>query len=88
MPAIGTHILVSLCYHVESEKKMAQTILFTKQKRDTDVEYKCMDTKRERVGDEMNWEIGTDIKTLLILCIKQIINEYSTENSTQCSVVT
>jgi len=21
MPAIGTHILVSLCYHVESEKK-------------------------------------------------------------------
>ena len=29
-----------------------------------------MDTKRERVGDEMNWEIGTDIKTLLILCIK------------------
>ena len=29
-----------------------------------------MDTKMEIVGDEMNWEIGTDIKTLLILCIK------------------
>ena len=39
----------------------------------------------------MNWEIGTDIYTLLILCIKQITNEnllYSTGNSTQCSVVT
>ena len=29
-----------------------------------------MDTKGERVGDEMNWEIGTDVKTPLILCIK------------------
>ena len=28
-----------------------------------------MDTKRERSG-EMNWEIGIDIYTLLILCIK------------------
>ena len=39
----------------------------------------------------MNWEIGIDIYTLLILCIKQITNEnllYSTGNSTQCSVVT
>ena len=37
----------------------------------------------------MNWEIGTDIYTLL--CIKQITNEnllYSTGNSTPCSVVT
>ena len=29
-----------------------------------------MDTKGER-GGRMNWEIGTDIYTLLILCIKQ-----------------
>ena len=39
----------------------------------------------------LNWEIGTDIYTLLILCIKSITNEsllYSTGNSTQCSVVT
>ena len=38
----------------------------------------------------MNWEIGIDIQTLLILCIKQITNVnllYSTGNSTQCSEV-
>ena len=38
----------------------------------------------------MNWEIGIDICTLLIICIKWITNKnllYSTENSTQCSVV-
>ena len=49
-----------------------------------------MDTKGES-GDGINWEIGIDIYTLLILCIKQITNEslfYSTGNSTQCSVVT
>ena len=35
----------------------------------------------------MNWEIGTDICTLLILCINQITNEdllYSTGNSVLC----
>ena len=39
----------------------------------------------------MNWEIGIDIYTLLILCIKKITNEnllYGTGNSTQHSVVT
>lgn len=39
----------------------------------------------------MNWEIRVDIKTLLMLCIKQITNGsllYSTANATQCSVVT
>ena len=37
----------------------------------------------------MSWEIGIDISTLL--CIKKVTNEnllYSTENSTECSVVT
>ena len=29
-----------------------------------------MDTKREREGGGMNWEIGIDIYTLLILRIK------------------
>ena len=44
-----------------------------------------MDTKGES-GYGINWEIGIDIYTLLILCIKQITNEklfYSTGNSTQ-----
>ena len=39
----------------------------------------------------MNWEVGIDIYTLLILCIKQINNEnmlHSTRNSTQFPVVT
>ena len=39
----------------------------------------------------MNWEIGIDIHTLLILCLKQVTNEnllYRTGNSTRCSVVT
>ena len=41
-----------------------------------------MDTKREREGG-MNWEIGIDIYTLLILCVKQITNEtYSTAQGT------
>ena len=42
-----------------------------------------------RGGGGMSWEIGIDISTLL--CIKKVTNEnllYSTENSTQCSVVT
>ena len=50
--------------------------------RDTDIENK-RNTKGERGG--MNWEIETDIYTLLILCIKWITNEsllYSTQNST------
>ena len=39
--------------------------------RDTDVENKRMDTKGENGGGGgMNWEIGIDIYTLLILCIK------------------
>ena len=49
-----------------------------------------MDTKGGGVGG-MYWEIGTDIYTLLILCIKYITNEnllYSSENCSQCSVVT
>ena len=39
----------------------------------------------------MNWKIGIDMYTLLILRIKQMTNEnllYSTGNSTQCSEVT
>ena len=39
---------------------------------------------REEGRGGMNWEIGIDIYTLLILCIKQITNEnllYSTGNS-------
>ena len=56
--------------------------------RSISVENKCTDTNADR-GDGMSWEIGPDIYTRL--CIKWIANEnllYSTENSTQCSVVT
>ena len=47
-----------------------------KQNRDTDVENKRMDTKGGKQGwggDGMNWEIGTDIYTLI--CIKQTTNK-------------
>ena len=37
--------------------------------RDIDVENKHMETKRES-GGGMNWEIGIDVYTLLILWIK------------------
>ena len=57
---------------------------------ETNIEIKHMDTKAER-GVGMNWEIGVDIYTLLILCVKQITSEnllYGTGNFIQCSVVT
>ena len=58
-------------------------------KTDTDAENNHIDTKGAK-GDGMNWEIGTDIYTPLILCIKQITNENLSRagNSTQCFVVT
>lgn len=57
---------------------MVQTVC--KAETETQVENKRMDTKVGN-GSEMNWETGTDICTLLILCIKQMTNEnllYST----------
>ena len=48
-----------------------------------------MVTKGERKGVGINWEVGTDIYTLLY--IKWITNKdllYSTGNSTQYSVMT
>ena len=50
-----------------------------------------MDTGGGGSGGGMNWEIGIDVYTLLILCVKQVTNENlldSTGGSTQCSVVT
>ena len=50
-----------------------------------------MDTKGERGLGGMNGEVGTDIYTLFLLCIKYVTNKnllYSTGNPTQCSVVT
>ena len=35
----------------------------------------CMDTKGERGLGGMNWEVGIDIYTILILCIKHITSE-------------
>ena len=45
-----------------------------------------MDRKRESKSG-MNWEIGTDIYTLLILCVKYITNEnlLYIAQETQCS---
>ena len=45
-------------------------ISFANRNRITDVENKCMDTKREGRGGWRNWEIGIDTHPLLILCIK------------------
>ena len=68
-------------------KKMVQMNLFTNRNTVTDIESKPMVTSWER-GGEINKEIGIDIYTLLY--IKQIANRnllYSTENSTQYSVI-
>ena len=44
-------------------------MILTAKQRDTDIENKTMDT-RGNVGGGMNWEIGVDMYTVLILCIK------------------
>ena len=54
--------------YVESEKIGVDDLIY-KAKIETYVENKHMDTKGEG-GSGMNWEIGIDIYTLLILCIK------------------
>ena len=41
-----------------------------KRNRVTDIENKCTDTKGERGNGRMNWEIGSDVYTPLILYIK------------------
>ena len=71
--------------------KMVQMILLAKQKQ----RHRCREQMHGHQGENwgyvMNWEIGVDICTLLILCIKYITNEnllYSSGYSTQCSVVT
>ena len=46
---------------------MVQMILFVKQKWR---HRECVDTEGDGVEFGMNWEIGIDIYTLLILCIK------------------
>ena len=47
-------------------RKMVHMNLFAKQKWRQQIEKKCMDTKG-RKGGGMNWEIGTDIYTLLCM---------------------
>lgn len=45
--------------------------------------------QRAKQGHWRSWEIGIDIYTQVILCVKQITNDkllYSTRNSTQSSV--
>ena len=82
------HILTHIC---GIWKNWYRQSYLQSRNRDTDVENRHMDTKEEKGEGGMNWEIGTDIYTLLILCIKQITNEnllYSPGNCTQCSGVT
>ena len=48
----------------------------------------CRFQEEEKYG--MNWETGIDTYMLMILCIKQMVNEnplYGTENSTQCFAI-
>ena len=45
-----------------------------------------MDTKGERRGG-MNWEIGTDISTLLILCTKELMRMYRIAQGTLLSAL-
>ena len=62
---------------------MVQMILAAKQKQ----KQRC----REQRGGRMNWDVGMDMYTLRILCIKQRTNEnllYSTGNPARCSVMT
>ena len=54
---------------MESEKIGIDDLIY-KAEIETDVENKSMDNKGGRGGGGMNWEIGIDIYTLLILCIK------------------
>ena len=56
---------------------------------DPDIENTCVNTKG-KIGGGMNWEIGIDVYTLLILYIRYITNEnllYNIGKYTQCSVV-
>ena len=69
-------------------RKTVQMNPYAKQKRDTDVENKHMNTIIGRDGG-INWKIGIGIYTLP--CVKYKTNEnrlYCTGNSTQCPVVT
>ena len=51
------------------KKKWYRWSYFQSRNRDRDVENKYMDTKGKG-GDAINWEIGIDIYTLLILYVK------------------
>ena len=62
---------------------MARLILFAKHK-ETQVERTNIWTPSGEMRDEMDWEIGVDIYTLLILCVKYLTNGnllYRSENS-------
>ena len=70
---------------------MVQMNLFAKQKQRHRYRKQMYGHQSGEEGHRMYWEIGIDIYTLLILCIKLITNGnllYSTGNSTQGSVVT
>ena len=59
--------MVFIIYNIRSAGKRSEVLS------PTDIESKCMDAKEGRVGGGMNWEVGVDIYTLLILCLKYIM---------------
>ena len=69
---------------IKSNEESTGNLIYKEEKRDTDVENKCMNSKgKERDG--MNWEIGIDIYTSLTQCVKSVTNKnllYSTGNFT------
>ena len=74
----GSLVGCRLWGHTESDtteateqQQQQQTNILQSRNRDADVENKHTNTMGE-MGSRMNWEIGIDIYTLLILCIKQI----------------
>ena len=59
--------------HIGGLQKNGTYDIICKTYKETQVERTNMDTKWE-MRDEMDWEIGVDIYTLLILCVKQLTN--------------
>ena len=73
--------------HMYGIQKNATDEPICKVEMETQMERTNVWTQRGERRGGMNWEIGKDIYTILILYIKQITNEnllYGTRNSTQC----
>ena len=89
LPCKPVHLYHFSRFHIYVEsRKMVQMILFAKQKQRHRRREQRYGYHRGKGGG--NWEIGIDINTLLILCIKQTTNEnllYSTGNYIQYLII-